>query len=140
MQVLQLRIADALEDEVLGQALAEDGVRADGVEMRQAFGHSGSGLGGAFPVPGFRRSGARLLREFRLAQPIALAFNGNNLGMMGEPINQRLMHRGHPDAIFARRKLAQVYVRRLPPNWKKPRNSVLRGRHTNCSWQRHVHF
>ena len=89
MQVLQLRIADALENEGLGQTLLKQRVRADGGEMRQAFGHRGSGLRGAFPVAGLRRGAARLLSEFRLAQPIALAFQGNNLGMMGEPINER---------------------------------------------------
>src|SRR2546425_12622730 len=89
MQVLQLRMADALEDEVLGQTLVEDRVGADGVEMRQMSRHSGSGLRGALPVVALSRGAARLLGEFRLAQPIALALNGNNLRMMGEPINER---------------------------------------------------
>ena len=48
MQVLQVRMADALEDEVLGQALLEDRVSADNVEMRQVSGHSGQAFKGRF--------------------------------------------------------------------------------------------
>src|SRR5215510_2897048 len=89
MQVLQVRIADALEDEVLGQALLEERVGVDGIEMRQALGHRRLGLRRALPVVGLGRGAARLLGEFRLAQPITLALNGNDLRMMGEPINER---------------------------------------------------
>jgi hypothetical protein len=66
--------------------LLEDRVGADGIEMRQASGHRGSGLRGAVAVVGRRRGAARVLGAFRLAQPITLALNGNNLRMMGEPI------------------------------------------------------
>src|SRR5262245_2370072 len=89
MQVLQVRMADALEDEVLGQALLEERVGVDGIEMRQALGHRRLGLRRALPVVGLGRGAARLLGEFRLAQPITLALNGNDLRMMGEPINER---------------------------------------------------
>src|SRR5580765_1789497 len=76
MQVLQLRITDTLEDEVLGQTLLEDRVAADGVEMRQVSGHSGLVLRGALSVVALSRGAAGLLGEFRLAQPITLALNG----------------------------------------------------------------